>query len=547
MPLKDDLLRRGYFPENLPPAFSTSSIADYFQQNPPPTAFLSRSRTPVRAAIYNASKRGMTRRVFSAIHPVTAYDTAHFIEARWQEISAFYARDSTSFSVPEIVADSDRALVINSHAALEEEKLRRLAKYRFVACTDVARYFHSIYTHSLPWAFHGKVASKADTQPDSAQVFFNRADQVVRCGQDNQTIGLPVGPDSSRVFAEIVGKAIDLQFATRAQGIDCALIRHVDDVWIGTNTHADAERALSHYREAIRSFELDINEAKTKILSDDFRFTDDWPIELTTRLEFAINSPRSRRPERLRSVFEHAFSMAVSNNDDAILKYIIRKLDQYELTQSHWSTVEPFLKRTVVHFGHVIDYIARVLVWRHLVHDDLDVPVWSAILRGLLERHGRLGNDSEVCWTVYTCIHLSIPIEDAVAADIIRNCGALSICAILNCVALNLVDANAFTIAELRLQGESARGQFWPVILEWHSRQWPNHAAIAVDQDTILSLANGHVTIFDPTARPAVFRDVEEADFDTVLRAIEPRTSLYDDDEEEEAEADDDQDIDDIF
>ena len=269
MGLKDDLLRRGYLPENLPPGFSTAGIADYFEKNPPP-GYLSKSRHPVRAATYNASKRGMTRRVFSAVHPVTAHDTAHFIDGQWPQITGFYATNADSFSVPEIKADADRALVINSHTSLETEKLKKLSRYRFVACTDIARYFHSIYTHSLPWAFHGKTESKADTEPTSRTVFFNKADQIVRCGQDGQTIGLPVGPDSSRVFAEVVGTAIDRQFRTLASGIDCSLIRHVDDIWIGANTHADAERALWIYREAIRSFELDINESKTKSPSGRF-------------------------------------------------------------------------------------------------------------------------------------------------------------------------------------------------------------------------------------------------------------------------------------
>ena len=535
MPLKDDLLRKGYFPENLPPAFSSGLIADYFQTHVP-NGYLSRGKNAVRAASYNASKRGMTRRVFSAVHPVSAHDTAHFIDTRWQAITEFFARNPHSFSVPEIIEGVDRALVIKSHAALEEEKLNRLAHYRFVACTDVARYFHSIYTHALSWAFHGKAAAKADINSSSAKVFFNRADQLVRFGQDNQTIGLPVGPDSSRVFAEIVGTAIDLKFQERTDGLDCSMIRHVDDVWIGANTHADAERALWRYREAIREFELDINENKTRILSEHFRFTDDWPLELIEKLEFAYDG--ARPGERLRGVFEHGFSMAVRNNDDAILKFLIRKLDQYELTHEHWASVEPFLKRTAVHFGHVIDYVARIIVWRQLSREDLDIGSWTPILLNLLLHHGRLGNDSEVCWTLYACIHLRVQIDDATVQNILRNCGALSLCAVLNCADLLLVGLGAFGVAAERLRSETARGPLWPVILEWHARGWPERAAITIDQDTIADMAREEVTIFDPAAWPVVFRDVEETAFGTVGRAIEPRSSLYDDDEIEEEDPD---------
>jgi len=227
-----------------------------------------------------------------------------------------------------------------------------------IAGTDIARFYHSIYTHSIPWAYHGKTAAKADRGVRSASIFFNRADALIRNGQDGQTVGIPVGPDMSRVFAELIGTAIDLEFMARLDGIECTVLRHVDDVWIGANSHADAERALSRYREAIREFELDINESKTKIFSEDFSFADFWPSEISGQIEFAINSSGRRVNDRLRAALEQAFAMAVERNDDGILKYVLRYIDQHGLSLEHWDVVEPFLKRLAVHFGHTIDYVA---------------------------------------------------------------------------------------------------------------------------------------------------------------------------------------------
>ena len=153
MALKNELLRKGYFPENLPPSFGTAGIADYFIDNPH-QGYLSQRERPLRPALYNASKRGLTRRVFSAVHPETAHDMAEFVSSRWPDINEFFEGNPISFSVPHADEHSDRALVINSHVSLEEEKLNKLSAYRFIAATDVARFYHSIYTHSIPWAFH---------------------------------------------------------------------------------------------------------------------------------------------------------------------------------------------------------------------------------------------------------------------------------------------------------------------------------------------------------------------------------------------------------
>ena len=275
MNLKDELLRKGYFPENLPPPFTSENIAEYFHN---------RRGRRFRAATYNASKRGMTRRIFSAVHPVTAYELANFISIRWQDISDFFSRSQLSFSIPANEITSHRALTINSHAKLEQEKIHRLSSYRYIACTDIARFYHSIYTHSIPWAFHGKAEAKNDRDSQSSEVFMNKADQIIRNGQDGQTIGIPVGPDMSRVFAEIVGTAIDLQFQERTSNKNYTCLRHVDDIWIGTDSHTDAEQALSQYREAVRYFELDINEYKTGIYSENFSFLDVWPSEILKNL-----------------------------------------------------------------------------------------------------------------------------------------------------------------------------------------------------------------------------------------------------------------------
>ena len=537
MPLKDDLLRKGYFPENLPPAFSSAGIADYFEANAP-ADFLSKGKGAVRTAIYSASKRGMTRRRFSVVHPITGYDLAAFVSTRWDEMAAFFGQISYSLSIPRYTPDGDRALVICSLNELEKIRLARLSQYRFIAKTDISRFYHSIYTHAIPWAFHGKLTAKADQKPHSSKVFVNRGDQILRYGQDLQTIGIPVGPDASRVFAETIGTAIDMEFRKRHNDVNCTVLRHVDDVWIGTHSHGEAERALWRYREAIREFELDINENKTRIYSDDFRFSDGWPTEIAARLQFAITSPARRAPERLRAALEHAFSLAVAGGDDGVLKYAIRYLDQSDVRWTHWETVEPFLKRAAVHFGHTVDYVARVIVWRHLARGDLDKKGWSAILATILDRHSRVGNDSEVCWGIYACMRLGIPIDPEVANNIVKNCGGLSVLALLNCVELRLVDGQVFDRAQEVLSSETAAGPYWPVFMEWLTRQWPNRSGVIVKHDLIKHMSDADVVMFNPEQLPPVFTDVK--DFGSVDEAIEHRVSVYDDEDDANTEDDND-------
>lgn len=530
MTLKEDLLKIGYLPENLPPPFHTEDIAKYFVDNP--SGYLTDKKKPLRSAVYSSSKRGISRRTFSAVHPVTAHDLAEFLGVRAPELDELFKGNKGSFSIPKHTPDGDRSLEIPSHTQLEMERLTRLSGYRFVAKTDISRFYHSIYTHSIPWAFHGKAEAKKNRKHDAADIYFNRLDFILRQGQDGQTIGIPVGPDASRYIAELICNAVDASFIDRCASDDVVFIRHVDDVWIGAQSYVDAERALWAYRSCLREFELDINESKTNIYAANFRFTDSWPSEVAFRIELAVSAAEHRRDERLRAALEYAFDLSVSKSDEGILKYAIRQLDLSDHLWDEWPVLQPFLMRSAIHFGHTLDYVVRVLVWRRLTKNDVHDERWEKIIRSLLNHHGRIGNDSEVCWLVFAAISLGVSIPTDIACTIVRNCGALSIVAILNhCTE----DKELFDAAFEVISADSATGAMWPVFLEWAGTGWYKSAKVCdlVNNDVVAEMAARNVFIFDPKRLTRVFKGVEPSKFTDIIHAIESRMSSYDDAEAE--------------
>ncbi len=59
------------------------------------------------------------------------------------------------------------------------------AGYELLAEADIAAFFHSVYTHTIPWAIHGKVLAKQKKQDMS--LYGNLLDLLVRNAQDGQT------------------------------------------------------------------------------------------------------------------------------------------------------------------------------------------------------------------------------------------------------------------------------------------------------------------------------------------------------------------------
>jgi hypothetical protein len=61
---------------------------------------------------------------------------------------------------------------------------------------DISEFYHSIYTHSISWALHTKLFAKSNQK---AKVVGNLLDKATQNGQHGQTVGIPIGPDTSLV------------------------------------------------------------------------------------------------------------------------------------------------------------------------------------------------------------------------------------------------------------------------------------------------------------------------------------------------------------
>jgi hypothetical protein len=142
----------------------------------------------------------------------------------------------------------------------------------------VSRFYGSLYTHSLPWALHGKAAAKKDRTP---ALFGNQLDERLRRCQDGQTIGVAIGPDTSFVAAEVVLTAVDKLLL--GQFKDVSGLRYIDDYELVFPSRAAAEDGLYQLEIALGHLELQINPAKTQV--DDLPLAHEpaWVTELRLR------------------------------------------------------------------------------------------------------------------------------------------------------------------------------------------------------------------------------------------------------------------------
>jgi len=140
------------------------------------------------------------------------------------------------------------------------------------AALDVHKCFYNIYTHTFPWAAKGRQYAK-NSRHDGFENLFDTFMQDCNFGETN---GIIVGPEFSRVFAEVIFQSLDIKVEGRLaqkglkHGYDYAIRRYVDDYFIFANKEDHIETIQTIIEEVLAENRLYLNHSKKDLLKRPF-------------------------------------------------------------------------------------------------------------------------------------------------------------------------------------------------------------------------------------------------------------------------------------
>lgn len=146
------------------------------------------------------------------------------------------------------------------------EFLRLEKKFKLLTMMDISDCFNRIYTHTIAWAVKNKGHAKRNKSQNS---FENRFDKLIQNANHGETAGIIIGPEISRIFAEIILQQIDLDIVNRCTklglrlDIDYSIRRYVDDYFIYTTQLSVQDTLKKLIPDALSEYKLAINHAKT--------------------------------------------------------------------------------------------------------------------------------------------------------------------------------------------------------------------------------------------------------------------------------------------
>lgn len=137
---------------------------------------------------------------------------------------------------------------------------------------DISRCFDSIYTHSLSWALNNKKIVK-DNLGEYNNSFGGKFDKIMQYMNYNETNGIVIGPEFSRIFAELILQKIDknVEKELYKKGykykVDYDIYRYVDDFFVFYNDEKVKGDILALYKVKLQEYNLFFNDSKTQNFS----------------------------------------------------------------------------------------------------------------------------------------------------------------------------------------------------------------------------------------------------------------------------------------
>lgn len=499
------LLGTGFFPEELPPSFTTADFARYRRVIGAAWAAIPKypsypTTSPERFSIPKVTQ---WRRELAIVNPIAQYHVAKIIAEDWQDIVKHIK--SCNFGVEDVVIRFDGKRAISTPdfrlVSLRHSEISAIHNHALVA--DISRFYGTLYTHAIPWALHTKTWAKTNLNNPAVYdpSLGARLDKAVRRGQDNQTIGIPVGPDTSRIIAEIVAVSIDARVQSELQLPAESIVRNVDDWYIGFDNAGQAEEAVAVLAAAARDYELEIHPEKTKVVNAATEVQPVWPTSLR---QSAISSVFSEQARSIDHFFSQAFHFSAEHKGQNVLRFAINLLRSVDILKANWPQFETYLLKAARANATTIPMIVHILAFYSANGFPVNKNRIAKFIKDTIERCGPSAAHYEIAWTLFLAKMLRITLPAEWVQPVARLESSVCALVLLDLRAMGLVDGTLDV--SLWTQSMTVKGlesNLWLVAYEADLKGWltPPMAGFVQNHPYFAVLRQRNVSFYDQAQR----------------------------------------------
>lgn len=435
------LLGSGYFPKELPPVFTTenfgehaSSILEDWRASSIYSIKTSRKFGKINGKqhagkyeyngvnfadpeVISKPKKLYERRNIHITHPIPQALLSREIAENWKELHRVLSR--RRFSEDEIIVSAryERSIKGINFPLHRAKKDYIEATSDWLVRTDIARFYPSIYTHSIPWAAYGKERVKNNLKSYRGS-FADRLDALVRACNRNQTIGIPIGPETSRILAEIISSRIDDEYAKVMRVGGKTVIDRLQDDWVvGAKTLEAAENIIAAISGCYREFGLDINGSKTSVTHILASSHESWKSEISGFLSHRRGDLQGVRLEEFMNL---CLRLQLACPSEPVMNYALSVIEGRRFVGVDLRTLESFILKVAAVSPSSLDRVCRIILNVNFDEGGLSRSRISRRFVDLAERHCDNGALFEVIWLLYAIRGLKVPFRSSKIADYVE-------------------------------------------------------------------------------------------------------------------------------
>ena len=281
------------------------------------------------------------------LHQTNKGDKSDFLELSGKE----YENIKTFFSYKKYT---------NIYRFYEDYRYQRAEKkYDHLFKFDIAKCFDSIYTHSIVWAVLGLENVKENVN-ESKSTFAGHFDHFIQYSNYGETNGIIIGPEFSRIFAEIILQKIDRTIENKLKAKEIylkkqyELYRYVDDYFLFCDNIELKEEILTILKHELKKYKLSVNNSKSKDYNKPI--ITEITIAKDKIIELFSNSPKFKIDEIVSSSTDNE-----SEEDGQVLSLINHRFDLSFDPNKLATKYKIIIKESLIDYKDVLNYSLAIL------------------------------------------------------------------------------------------------------------------------------------------------------------------------------------------
>lgn len=464
---RERLVSHGYFAPELPPCFTSMDLAQHSkailasidqkpltkQSNP---AYYLYTSEPTWFYFPRFGKDDRRHGIPNPIaHLVLSRVLAdHYVALRKVARASRLSRSPLVFDW-----SGPRALARDNVSIRDDFRIELAARREMYVAADVRAFFHSIYTHAIAWAVHGKDFAKDNR---GVKHYGNVIDLLCRNAQGGQTIGLPVGPDTSRLIAEVVASAIDVRLQKRLQLRRGDASRYIDDYTLSSAKGLSGEELLAQLRASVSAFELELNNEKSAIVPTSARQMSGWQAAVRARIPRPAQRGGGVETTPLMQFFYELGRLCGNHVDTNIEKFGLLNARQSLVAATDWRPIQANLISAYRRNPSLVSLLVELCLLRQVAHGDVAKADLGEFLENRIDVLARGNRTGELVWLLFLAIRMSIILPARRLASLFGMENALVALLVVCLEARGLVQGKIDRSTwDRSLTGRGLRGPMW--------------------------------------------------------------------------------------